>query len=198
MYYSIMGRVAHKTESYAAICTGGICYQIFASVNTLASCNLNEEIELLTYLQVKEDALVLFGFLTCQERDMFLHLISISGIGCKMAISILSGVSAFDLAMAIVTADTKALSGIKGIGKKTAERIVLELKEKISESDIALSAGTSLKTSGVMGDAILALQALGWSRAEAVNILSNVENAESLNLNQLVAAALKHAGKNRR
>lgn len=133
MYNYIIGEVAVKSEGTVVIDNNGIGYEIGVSMNTLDLLPCQGQIaKVYTFLNVREDAMKLYGFATLDEKDMFLKLTEVSGIGPKVALSILSGIRLSDLAIAIKQEDTKLLSTIKGIGKKTSERIIVELKDKVS------------------------------------------------------------------
>lgn len=128
----LVGVIEEKNENNLILDVNGVGYDLTVSSNTLSSLPLSGEIvKIFTYMAVREDGVYLFGFATKEERDLFYKLISVSGVGPKMAITILSGLSLTDLTMAIVQEDSKLLSKIKGLGKKTAERICLELKDKL-------------------------------------------------------------------
>lgn len=168
MFSYIRGRLTEANENQVTIETGGIGYSITVSGNTASKLPLpGTDTMLFLYLQVREDEVGLYGFISREEKEMFLKLIQISGIGPKAAVGILSGMTPDKLAIAIVTGDVKGISGIKGVGKKTAERMVLELKEKLAAEDVELF-GTSDEPSGLMQDAINALRTLGLTQAEAV------------------------------
>lgn len=129
----LIGIIEEKQENMLVLNVNGVGYEINVSANTLSSLPMEgEKVKILTYMAVREDGVYLFGFSSKEERELFFKLISVSGIGPKMAISILSGLSLSDLVMAIINQDHKLLSKIKGLGKKTAERICLELKDKLS------------------------------------------------------------------
>lgn len=129
----LIGIIEEKQENMLVLNVSGVGYEINVSANTLSSLPMEgETVKILTYMAVREDGAYLFGFSSKEERELFFKLISVSGIGPKMAISILSGLSLSDLVMAIINQDHKLLSKIKGLGKKTAERICLELKDKLS------------------------------------------------------------------
>ena len=129
----LIGIIDEKQENMLVLNVTGVGYEINVSANTLSSLPMEgETVKILTYMAVREDGAYLFGFSSKEERELFFKLISVSGIGPKMAISILSGLSLSDLVMAIINQDHKLLSKIKGLGKKTAERICLELKDKLS------------------------------------------------------------------
>ncbi|MBR5145396.1 MAG: Holliday junction branch migration protein RuvA, partial [Clostridia bacterium] len=120
-----------KEEGILVLKSGEVGFELCVSDYTAMDCNVGDYVQIYAYLQVKEDGLVLYGFSTLEEKKIFLQLITVGGIGCKMACSVLSNVSVNELAMAIFNGDAKRLACVKCIGKKTAERIVLELKEKI-------------------------------------------------------------------
>ena len=129
----LIGTIEEKQENLLVLNVSGVGYELNVSTNTLSSLPMEgENVRVFTYMAVREDGVFLFGFSTKEERDLFFKLISVSGIGPKMAISILSGMSLSDLTMAIIQQDYKLLSKIKGLGKKTAERLCLELKDKLS------------------------------------------------------------------
>ena len=196
MFNYICGRVAEKTESTVIVENNGIGWEIMTTANTLFNLTAGGEVKLFTYLQLREDGAALFGFLTREEKEMFLKLIAVSGIGPKLAVTVLSGISAKDLAVAVVSGDTAALNRIKGVGKKTAERIVLELKEKVAD-DVkdALAAGGGISDEpsdigGLKSDAVLALAALGFGKFEALKAVNAVVK-QGMKLEEVVAAALK-------
>ncbi len=165
----IKGKILEKTETTVVVETGGIGYEVNISLNTslkLANCG---ECELFCYMQVRDDGIFLFGFSTKEEKELFLKLISVSGVGPKMALTILSGASLTDLLSAIVCEDSTMLSKVKGVGKKTAERIILELKEKVN---LALSCEENQEINlknAVIDDTIMALVALGLSKSDAIS-----------------------------
>lgn len=129
----LVGLIEEKNENKLELDVNGVGFEVNISSNTLASLPMQgNNVKVYTYMAVREDDISLYGFSTIEERELFFKLISVSGIGPKMAIGILSGLSISDLTMAIIKADTKLLSKIKGLGKKTAERLCLELKDKLS------------------------------------------------------------------
>ena len=132
MIYSVTGKPKMIDENTLSISNGMVAFEVSASTNTVYNtANKNDVVTLLTYLYVREDEMRLFGFENAQEKSLFLHLISVSGVGPKVAMSILSGMTASNLASAISTGNVKLLASIKGLGKKTAERIILELRDKL-------------------------------------------------------------------
>lgn len=135
----LVGVIEEKREGYAILDVNGVGYEVNVSNNTLVSLPMvGETVKILTYMAVREDGVSLFGFASKEEKELFLKLITVSGIGPKVALSILSGLNISDLTIAIATEDLKLLSKIKGLGKKTAERICLELKDKITTAGLPL------------------------------------------------------------
>lgn len=131
----LIGVIEEKSENSLVLNVGGVGYELSISTNTLSSLPMaGESVKIYTYMAVREDGIFLFGFSGKEERDVFFKLISVSGVGPKMAITILSGLSLYDLVTSIIKEDSKLLSKIKGLGKKTAERICLELKDKLSNN----------------------------------------------------------------
>lgn len=138
----LIGIVEEKREGFAIINVNGVGYEVFVSNNTLISMpKTGENAKILTYMAVREDGISLYGFSTLEEKDLFLKLITVSGVGPKLAISILSGLNYSDLTIAITREDVRLLSKIKGLGKKTAERICLELKDKVFTTSTPLEIG---------------------------------------------------------
>lgn len=137
----LVGVIEEKNENQLIMDVNGVGYDVCVSSNTLSSLPLaGETVKIYTYLAVREDGVYLYGFSSKEERELFYKLITVSGVGPKLAISILSGLSLSDLILAIIQEDSKLLSKIKGLGKKTAERICLELKDKLDKnqsSDVA-------------------------------------------------------------
>ena len=190
MFSYIRGRLTEANENQVTLETGGIGYSITVSGNTASKLPLpGTDTMLFLYLQVREDEVGLYGFINREEKEMFLKLIQITGIGPKAAIGILSGMSPDKLAIAIVTADVKAISRIKGVGKKTAERMVLELKEKLAAEDVEFF-GTSDEPLGLMQDAINALRTLGLTQAEAVKAVEPAMK-EASTLEDVIRNALR-------
>lgn len=170
----LKGKILEKSDNLVIVEVNNVGYEINISMNTYVSIANQTECELFTYLQVREDGISLFGFSTKQEKELFLNLITVNGVGPKMAITILSGANLTDIVSAIVAEDSTMLSKVKGVGKKTAERIILELKEKVSgdilsgERDLALDLTDSL-----VGDTLMALVTLGVNKTEAMKRIKN-------------------------
>ncbi len=196
MYAFIEGKVADKKPSELVIMAGGVGYLLNCSVNTVAAApERGEPMRVYTYLSVREDALELFGFASQEEKSMFERLKSVSGIGPKTALGILSGMPLKDLTLAIVLGDVTALSKAPGVGKKTAQRIALELKDKVSEADFEDSGLPAGNYSTPMADgaqeALLALQALGYTPVEAKTAINKVRG-QATEADELIKLALRH------
>lgn len=179
----LKGKILEKSENLIILEVNNVGYEVNISLNTYLTLANKEECELFTYLQVKEDGISLFGFSTKSEKELFTNLITVNGVGPKMAITILSGASITDIVTAIVSEDSKMLSKFKGVGKKTAERIILELKEKLGET-MKLESGDLASVdlrNDVVNDCIMALVALGLSKSEAVKrIKENISDNDTV------------------
>ena len=185
MYAFIEGEVCEKANGSLVLLAGGVGWQLNCSNNTLmAAPALGEKMRCYTFLSVREDAMELFGFSSREEKELFLQLTSVSGIGPKTALGLLGSMPLRDLNLAILLGDVNALSRAPGIGKKTAQRIALELKDKISQADISAAAGGSIPqaASAVFtnadsaSEAVEALIALGYSSTEARNAISQIRD----------------------
>ena len=195
MYYSITGKAMLK-ENFAVIYAGGVGYRIYTSNTTMSKITNNEEVTLYTYLNVKEDLMQLFGFITEEELNTFKMLIGVSGVGPKMALSILSVLLPTEFAMSVITQDAKAITRAHGVGKKLAEKIIVELKDKLKGvelSDVAEESGKNMSYSqdnNIISEAINALMVLGYSSIEAKRaVLASADEADSLE--DVVKKALK-------
>ncbi len=192
----ITGTIEEKSENGIVINCNGLGYEVQTSTATLATLPLvGEECKIYTYLQVKEDGLSLFGFTTVDERELFYKLISVSGVGPKMAITILSGMNISDLIVSILKEDTTALSRIKGLGKKTAERVCLELKDKITPVGGVLIEDNAIQIDeNVLDDACEALISLGLSKNEALRLARQNANEHST-AEEIIASVLRNMGR---
>ena len=191
----IEGKVAEKSPGELVINAGGVGYLLLCSNSTLAEAPAKGETwRCHTVLNVREDAMELFGFATVQERTMFRRLCSVTGIGAKTALGILSALSVRDLSIAIVTGDAAALARAPGIGKKTAQRLILELKDKVEQQDVsaagAVSAPKAAPVTNAQQEAQAALQALGYTSAEAAKAISRVAD-QATTVDQLIMLALR-------
>ena len=194
----IKGKVIDEFEGGVVLENNGIGYEILCSVALLAKLSAEKEGGVFTYLQVKEDGLSLFGFDNKEEKRMFLKLISVSGIGPKMAMGILSGMRVNELATAIAMNDVKGLSRIKGLGKKTAERIILELRESVSAENAAIAAEESFAAPVFTSedeDAIIALMGLGFSGIQSRNAVKTAKEQGAETIQDVISFALKSMGK---
>ena len=194
MYAYIKGELAETNPDHIVIETGGIGYQVFISGQTFEYLPaVGEEIKVYTYLYLREDAMILYGFLTKDDLELFKLL-----IGPKGGLAILSALSADDLRFAVLSGDSKAISKAPGVGAKTAQRVILELKDKMSLEDAFEKKSEhvqTLKISGngqVRNDAVMALTALGYSSAESLKAVSAVEITEEMDVEAVLKAALKH------
>lgn len=182
MFAFIEGQVCEKANGYLVLMAAGVGWQLSCSNNTLqAAPAVGGVMRCCTYLSVREDAVELFGFASREEKEMFLRLISVSGVGPKTALGMLGAMPLRELNLAILLGDVNALSRAPGIGKKTAQRIALELKDKISQADVSAQADAGAAPAASMAadsvtEAIEALIALGYSSAEARNAVSGVRD----------------------
>ena len=192
MFSYLNGTVSHKTDRFAVVDVGGVGFKVFLTTRNLQKLEVGEPKKVFTYLRVAEDILDLYGFLDAEELEMFELLISVNGIGAKAAMSILSTLPANELAIAIVTGDAKAVSKAQGVGGKTAQRLILELKDKIkNESLVAGPADFDMPViTGTMDEAIGALVVLGYSLPEAQKAVSAAYSDE-LSAEDLIKQALK-------
>lgn len=199
MIYSVKGKVAVTEPGYVVLETGGIGYKISVSGNTLghvAAKKDDGEVKLFTHLAVREDAVELYGFYSSEELAAFKMLLSVSGVGPKGALAVLTLLSPEKLALAVAAEDSKTLSGAQGIGKRTAERIILDLKDKIAKDIPAATVTAADEAVDVSQngdkhtDAVNTLIVLGYTRSEAISSLRGINLAE-LTLEQIIKEALK-------
>ena len=192
MFDYISGKIAAVGESRVVIDCGGVGFALTASAFTCADCSRKTDVKMPVYLAVREDALELFGFGSERERELFLMLIDVSGVGPKLAVAVLGGMPQDRLVAAIASADVAALSSIKGVGKKTAERIALELKSKIADVFGAEAAiiGSSQTAPIPDENAVLALISLGYERKEAEAAVRKVIKPD-MTTEQLIRAVLR-------
>lgn len=198
MYAFISGTIDYiDPNGLVVVENNGIGYNINVSLNTLASLpQKGEKTKIYTYTNVKEDTFSLFGFSSMNEKNMFVKLIDINGVGPKMALGILSGISTTALALAVANGDVKSLSSVKGVGKKTAERIILELKEKVDITNSDLTASNvpvNISSSKEINDAIEALVALGISKNDAIRAVQKASETAK-DTNAIITLALRSMG----
>lgn len=188
MIAKIRGKVSLLKDNYVIIDVGGLGYKVYLTAYTLGKIAGSEEVELFTYTHVREDILALYGFLSQNELEMFELLISISGIGPKAALGILTIASVDAIRMAVLNEDTSVLTKVSGVGKKTAERVILELKSKIAK----LPAGSGVGEEKVSSDneVLEALVGMGYSSFEAREAVKNLPK-ESKDLSEKIRLALR-------
>src|SRR6201994_275086 len=191
MYAFIEGKLVFKSAAYVVIAAGGVGYHINISINTYSKLENAEFCKLLTWLHVKEDAHTLYGFADEGERRLFLHLISIAGIGPNTGRMMLSSITPEEIQNAIISGNVSLIQRIKGIGPKSAQRIILELQDKLrKEGTDTLSPVPLNKT--VKDEALSALVMLGFARNAAEKVLDQeINKNENLSVEQLIKAALK-------
>ncbi len=200
MYSYLQGKLISKSPTEVVVDVNGVGYFLNISLSTFEKLDSSSNrIKIFTYLHVREDALQLFGFATENERDMFKMLISVSGIGPKIAQGILSGIDAEELKTAFQTGNIAALTSIPGVGRKTAERLVLELRDKLGKIGIEISTlPSSTQQLKIRNDALNALLSLGYNRTIAEQairqVLKNTDSNE-LTLEILIKQALHHTSK---
>ncbi len=197
MYAFIEGKVCEKNAGELILLAGGVGYQINCSMNTLAAAPaVGETMRCYTWLSVREDAMELFGFASREERRMFLSLTGVTGVGAKTALALLGSMPLKDLNLAILLGDVTTLSRAPGIGKKTAQRIALELKDKVSQEAVNnVGVPTTAATAHAMSadcvtEALEALQALGYTPGEARNAIQSVRD-QSDKTDELIKLALR-------
>ncbi len=191
MFNYITGTLTESGDGYVVVECGGIGYTIYTTNTTTALLRIGEEVKVYTYLYLREGIMDLYGFSTAKERDMFLSLISISGVGPKAAISVLSIAPVETLIVAIVTGDVNLIKTAQGVGPKAAQRIVMELKDKLKSEDIHINSENmpSAAESGSKDEALSALVVLGYSAAQARAALSGIDG--TLDTESIIKLALR-------
>lgn len=200
MYSYIKGELAEVNTDHIVIDVGGIGYMIYIPAQSLNYLpGIGEMLKVHTYLYMREDAMILYGFLTKDDLEMFKLLITVSGIGPKGGLAVLSTLSSDDLRFAVLSGDSKVISKAPGIGSKTAQRVIIDLKDKLSLEDafekklehenekINVSSNSQVKN-----DAVMALNALGYSSTESLKAVSKVEITDDMDVEDVLKAALKH------
>ena len=191
----LKGKIISSTaETLLMVTDGGIGFEVTCSASAFSALSGKSEGELYTYMHVTENGCALYGFSSVSEKNMFLKLISVSGVGPKMGITVLTYMNEAELAAAIATSDIKRLSSAKGLGKKTAERIVLELREKVSfvAPD---SNGTGIilqQAESGDEDAVVALMTLGFSRSESEKAVVRAKQSGASGVEEIIMYSLKH------
>ena len=198
MFYYVSGAVAHIEPYLAVIDCGGVGYACRTTAYTLSHLKKGDKVKIFTHLNVREDAMELYGFDSQEELNLFRQLISVSGVGPKAALSILSGSSPGTLALSIITGDEKTLTKAQGVGKKIAQRVILELKDKLAKGQTVSASGESVPMDAVtiipqnkLSEASAALAVLGYSQAE-INVALKGVDVDGQPLEQIIRLALKN------
>jgi len=195
MYDFFEGTVASRTAETVVLDVSGVGYELLASRKTLDACpGTGGRVKLLAQLVVREDAMLLYGFGTAEEREMFRKLITVTRVGPKLALAILSVLAPTELAIAVMLSDIASLSRVPGIGKKAAERIILELREKVETNMGAAVPAPDGSAGNAAAEAIGALVSLGYSAGEAAQAVNRANAENGAGVEALVMAALKTLG----
>lgn len=189
----LSGKIISSKPTKIIVDAAGVGYVVNISINTFEKISEKESVSLFIHTVVREDAITLFGFYNESEKEMFEHLISVNGIGPKLAISLLSGIQTNELKSAIQSGDVSRIIAVPGIGRKTAERLVLELRSKV---DNVADEGTSVTSVSRKNEAVLALATLGYNSKTAEGAVRNILNsAPDLTLEELIKKALSDLNK---
>ena len=194
MIYQVIGNLIAKHKDFVVIEVSGIGFKITSTTNTINTIKLEQKILLHTYLHVREDTLDLYGFHSTLEREVFLLLIGISGIGPKLAITILSGILPDELKDKIISGDIASLTSIPGVGAKTAKRIIVELKDKFTKIEEGSLGFSDKLNSKLYDDALNALLSLGYSSQQSKQVLDHIANGKDdnkQNIETIIKTALK-------
>ena len=199
MFYYLNGTVTLMDANLAVVDCGGVGYACYTSNYTLARLQLGKPAKLFTYCNIKEDAFDVFGFSTREELDCFKRLLGVTGVGTKAALAILSVISPDQLTLAVMTQDDKTITMAQGVGKKLAQRIILELKDKLGASQLELNtaelAGVGVPVRGSKSaEATAALVGLGYSQTEAAAALKGLD-VEKLSIEDIIRQALRAAAR---
>ncbi len=189
MIAHLNGRLIEKTPTHIIVECGGVGYFVKISLNTFSKIGPDESIKIFTQLQVREDAHTLYGFYSTSERDMFNHLISVSGIGANTGILMLSAMTSDEIASAIVNEEVGVIQSIKGIGAKTAQRVIIDLKDKVMKSDF-VSENIFASNNTNQNDALTALLALGFDKKRAEKAINKILSDDQ-SVEEIIKEALK-------
>ena len=206
MIHFIHGSLCDVAEGLVVVEAAGVGYGVHVPATVIGALPpIGEDIKIYTYFSLTQNGVDLYGFLSQEDRAMFTMLLTVSGIGPKGALGILSALTPDDLRMAIVTGDSKAISRAPGVGNKTAQRVVLELKDKLDATEVfssaldhghgsgtAVEAGAAAGVYGAQKEAVEALVALGYSNVEASRAVKKVELSEGMTVDQILKASLKN------
>ena len=172
----------------------GVGYNVFMPASQIDTLIVDETVRVFTYLNVREDAMQLFGFLTRDDLEVFKLLITVNWIGPKGGLAVLSTITTDDLRVAVISEDAKAISKAPGIGAKTAQKVIIELKDKLNLEDVLepkLDANFQVNDNNSMSEAVMALVALGYSQADAYRAVKSIDNIEELDVENVIKMALK-------
>jgi len=194
----LRGHVLHKQPPFLLLDVNGVGYEIEAPMSTFYSLPLGDEVVTLhTHLAIRDDAHVLYGFASESDRALFRTLLKVSGVGGKMALAILSGMTADEFSLAVQAGDTAALTRLPGVGKKTAERLIVEMRDRLEKLDVSSAPGAPVgavgetaKAHSPLVDALSALEALGYKPADALRMTKSVD-CEGLGTEEIIRAALQ-------
>ena len=189
MIAHLNGKMVEKTPTHIIIECGGVGYFVKISLNTFSCLGSDENIKLFTQLQVREDAHTLYGFHSLSEREMFNHLISVSGIGANTAILMLSAMTSDEIAAAIINGDAPLIQSIKGIGAKTAQRVIIDLKDKVAKAEF-MTENIAVSNNTNQNDALTALLALGFDKKRAEKAVNKVIKDDQ-SVEEMIKEALK-------
>ena len=196
----VKGKIEFLAVDYCIIDNNGLGYRVFMPAPQLSRLTLGQEVKAYTYMAVRDDAIHLYGFLSREYYQLFMQLITVSGIGPKVALGILAGAKVDEFYLAVQSRDLKFLTKLPGIGKKTAERMLLELKDKLGTldgADLEFSDSTGTTTGTVLDEAIESLVALGYNNSEIIPTIKKIEGRESMSTEDVIRQALKlMAGRN--
>ncbi|MBE5945019.1 MAG: Holliday junction branch migration protein RuvA [Lachnospiraceae bacterium] len=196
MFAYIKGKVEHIGIDYIVIENNGIGFRINTSTIVASKLSLHQQVTIYTHLNVREDDMSIFGFMTEDELSVFRLLISISGIGPKGALAILSTLSIDELRIAVLSDDHKAIAKANGVGAKTAQRVVIELKDKFKLNDVLGGVSKDdlpdYNTNDIITETAMALTSLGYSNVEALRAIKKVQGADKMSVEELLKAALKY------
>ena len=190
----VEGIIEYIDVDKVVVNNNGVGYNVFMPASQIDTLNVDETVRVLTYLNVREDAMQLFGFLTRDDLEVFKLLITVNGIGPKGGLAVLSTITTDDLRVAVISEDAKAISKAPGIGAKTAQKVIIELKDKLNLEDVLepkLDANFQVNDNNSMSEAVMALVALGYSQADAYRAVKSIDNIEELDVENVIKMALK-------
>ena len=190
----VEGIIAYIDVDKIVVNNNGVGYNVFMPASQIDTLNVDETVRVFTYLNVREDAMQLFGFLTRDDLEVFKLLITVNGIGPKGGLAVLSTITTDDLRVAVISEDAKAISKAPRIGAKTAQKVIIELKDKLNLEDVLepkLDANFQINDNNSMSEAVMALVALGYSQADAYRAVKSIDNIEELDVENVIKMALK-------